>query len=473
MKILLTGSTGYIGKRLIPMLHNMKHELVCCIRDIKRVPEEFVAVDNITFIEVDFLEKDSLIKIPKDIDVAYYLMHSMSSNSSFEALEQQCAINFKNVVSKSSIKQVVYLSGIVNDESLSKHLSSRKNVENLLKSDNYNLTVFRAGIIVGSGSSSFEIIRDLVEKLPIMITPKWLNTKTQPIAIRDVLSYLTKTIGEKRTYNKSFDIYGPELLTYKKMLLEFAEVRNLKRLIITLPVMTPKLSSYWLYFVTATSYRLACNLVASMKVPIVGKPSEINEVLEIEPISYKEAVAKAFDKIQQNNIVSSWKDAMVSGIADHKIANFIKVPKHGCLKDLRKGDLIDEEKTLNKIWELGGKKGWYYADGLWKIRGILDKVVGGIGLRRGRRDPKHLQAGDALDFWRVLYANKKEKRLLLFAEMKLPGEAWLEFKIVEDKLFQRAVFRPKGLWGRTYWFLVAPFHEIVFKGLMKQLIKVT
>lgn len=235
--------------------------------------------------------------------------------------------------------------------------------------------------------------------------------------------------------------------------------------------MTPKLSSYWLYFVTATSYRLACNLVASMKVPIIGKSSDINTILEITPISYKEAVAKAFDKIEQNDIISSWKDAMVSGIADHKIINFIKVPNHGCLKDLRQGNLLNEEKTLNKIWELGGKQGWYYANSLWKMRGIIDKIVGGIGLRRGRRDPKDIQAGDALDFWRVLYANKKEKRLLLFAEMKLPGEAWLEFKIVKNKLYQRAVFRPKGLWGRVYWFLVSPFHVIVFNGLMKQLIK--
>jgi uncharacterized protein YbjT (DUF2867 family) len=282
MKILVTGATGYIGKRLIPLLINHGHEVICAVRDKLRADKAYGDEDAITVVEADFLKPETLTAIPKDIDVAYYLIHSMSNTSEdFESLEQNCAIHFKNYLSKTTVKQVIYLSGITNDDNLSKHLQSRKNVESHLKSDQYALTIFKAGIIVGSGSSSFEIIRDLVEKLPFMIAPKWLNTKTQPIAVRDVLAILLKSAGNESLYNASYDIFGPEVLTYKQMLLQFAEVRKLKRYILTVPVMTPKLSSYWLYFVTSTSYKLATTLVDSMGVEIIGKPSSINAQLNI------------------------------------------------------------------------------------------------------------------------------------------------------------------------------------------------
>ena len=472
MKILLTGTTGYIGKRLIPFLLEMNHTLICCVRDKHRVPAIVKKNKNISFIEVDFLDKNSLDIIPVDIDIAYYLIHSMSSSATkFEALEKQCAINFKSYIEHTSVKQVIYLSGIVNDNQLSKHLQSRKNVEEILQSKVYALTTFRAGIIVGSGSASFEIIRDLVEKLPLMIVPKWVDTKSQFIAIRDILSYLSKAIGKKELYNQSYDVYGPQVLTYKEMMLQFAEVRQFKRYIYSVPVMTPKLSSYWLYFITATSYKLAVSLVDSMKVEVIGKPSNINKVLDIYPINYKEAVRKAFIKIKQNSIVSSWKDSFVSGRFNKKLSQYIKVPEYGCFIDIKKRKVNDEDMTLQKIWSIGGEKGWYYGDFLWKIRGFLDKAFGGIGLRRGRTHPTELYPGDALDFWRVLYADKKEKRLLLIAEMRLPGEAWLEFKIDNDILIQRAVFRPKGLLGRIYWFAVSPFHGFIFNGMINNLIK--
>ena len=471
MKILLTGTTGYIAKRLALQLLENNHELVCCVRDMERIPDEIEEHPRCKFIKVDFLKPES-IEIPSDIEAAYYLIHSMSnSKNDFEKLERQCSQNFKELVNKTECNQVIYLSGIVNDNSLSKHLKSRLQVENTLKSNDYALTTFRAGIIVGSGSASFEIIRDIVEKLPVMITPKWLNTKTQPIGVRDVLTYLSNALGNKKLFDKSYDIFGPEILTYKEMLLQFAEVRGLKRYILTLPVLTPKLSSYWLYFVTSTSFQLASALVDSMKVEVIGKPSDINSHINIDPMSYKTAVNLAFQKIQQNEVVSSWKDAVSSGVFNDQLSKHIELPHYGCFKDVRFREVTDEEFTLNQIWKIGGRNGWYRFNRLWKIRGYVDKLFGGVGLRRGRTHDTYLEPGDPLDFWRVLFADKNEKRLLLFAEMKLPGEAWLEFKIVKNKLYQRAVFRPKGVCGRLYWYSVLPFHAFVFNGMIDALVK--
>lgn len=471
MKILVTGATGYIGKRIIPFLVNDGHEVVCAVRDKLRVNEHYLKEEHLEIVEADFLNIDSLNNIPKDIDIAYYLIHSMSNTSKdFESLERQCAINFKSYIETTQAKQVIYLSGITNEENLSKHLQSRKNVEETLASKKYALTTFKAGIIVGSGSSSFEIIRDLVEKLPVMIAPKWLNTKTQPIAVRDVLAYLNGAKNNKSVFNKSYDIFGPEVLTYKEMLLQFAETRKLKRYILTVPIMTPKLSSYWLYFVTSTSYKLASTLIDSMGIQIIGKPSDINKILDVKPMTYKAAVELAFKKIEQNSIVSSWKDSMISsGRLKNSMHKYINVPKFGCYRDYKELMVSDEENTLNKIWSIGGETGWYYGTFLWKIRGYLDKLVGGIGLRRGRTSPTELNVGDALDFWRVIFADKSKGKLLLYAEMKLPGEAWLEFKVEDGYLKQTATFRPRGIAGRLYWYSVAPFHLLIFNGMIKKL----
>jgi uncharacterized protein YbjT (DUF2867 family) len=473
MKILVTGATGYIGKRLIPFLINEGHQVVCCVRDLLRADKNYLKEELIDIVEVDFLKPETLKNIPKDIDVAYYLIHSMSNSSKdFESLEERCAINFKSQLEKTKVKQVIYLSGITNDEELSKHLRSRKNVEEILSSENYALTIFKAGIIVGSGSSSFEIIRDLVEKLPFMVAPKWLNTKTQPLAIRDVLSFLFGAAGNTIVYNKSYDVFGPEILTYKEMLLQFAKVRGLKRSILTVPVMTPKLSSYWLYFVTSTSYKLATSLVDSMGVQIIGKPSNINKLLNVTPLSYQEAVELAFEKIEQNSIISSWKDSMVSsGRLNNNLHKYINVPEYGCFKDYKERKVKDSKTTIDKIWRIGGTTGWYYGTFLWKIRGYLDKMVGGIGLRRGRTHVSKLDTGDALDFWRVIFADKEQQKLLLYAEMRLPGEAWLEFKIEDGLLKQTATFRPRGLLGRLYWYSVLPFHGFIFSGLINALTK--
>ncbi|MBS1516469.1 MAG: SDR family oxidoreductase [Bacteroidetes bacterium] len=470
MKILLTGTTGYIGQRLLPALLADGHEVVCCVRDRKRFDEEKYHSDRVKVIELNFLDGDSLEIIPDDIEAAYYLIHSMSSNNEdFEILEKKSAENFCKRIQKTDTKQVIYLSGIINDQNLSKHLESRKSVEKILSSADFHLTTLRAGIILGSGSASFEIIRDLVEKLPVMIAPKWLDTKSQPLASRNVIEYLKGVLLNEYTFDKSFDIGGPEILTYKDMLLKFAKVRNLKRTIITVPVMTPKLSSYWLYFVTSTSFTLASNLVKSMGVEIICRENDLKERLGIKLLTYEEAIHLAFEKIQNAEVVSSWKDALSSKVLGEGISKLVNIPTFGCYTDIRETKVYDENASLEKIWSIGGKNGWYYANWLWGIRGFIDKLFGGVGLRRGRKNSKLIFAGDSLDFWRVLYANKAEKRLLLYAEMKLPGEAWLEFRISDNILQQTATFRPLGLMGRLYWYAVLPFHGFIFSGMMKKI----
>lgn len=473
MKILLTGVTGYIAQRLLPVLLKNGHEVICCVRDKNRFNKKNYSTSNLTVIEADFLDKESLQQIPKDIEVAYYLIHSMSTQSGdFEHMEEMCATNFRNCIEQTNAKQVVYLSGISNAEELSKHLSSRKNVETILLGSNFALTTLKAGIIVGSGSASFEIIRDLVEKLPIMITPRWLKTKCQPIAIRNVIEFLIGVIGQTETYNNSYDIGGPNIVSYKEMLLRFAKIRGLKRRIIIVPVMTPKISSYWLYFVTATSFALAKNLVNSMKIEVICKANNLSSMLGIKLIDYDTSIKLAFDTKEQNQVLSSWMDAQTSTIFSGGFSKFIEVPVNGCFKDIRSLTVENSEASLEKIWTIGGKTGWYYGNWLWEIRGFLDQLLGGVGMRRGRKSDTEIVSGDALDFWRVLLADKNEKSLLLYAEMKLPGEAWLEFKIDKNNvLTQTATFRPLGLLGRLYWYSVLPFHGLIFSGMINKIAK--
>lgn len=472
MKILLTGATGYIGKRLLPILVAQGHEVICCVRDKNRFyyPQEFHK--KVSVIEVDFLDLETLIEIPSDIDAAYYLIHSMSNSyHNYDELERISAENFVQSIDATNAKQVIYLSGIVNDKSLSKHLASRKKVEDVLNGGKFATTTLRAGIIVGSGSASFEIIRDLINKLPIMITPKWLNTKCQPIAITDVLEFLLKSLLNPVTYNKNFDIGGPDILTYKEMLLGFAKAKKLKRWIYTVPIMTPKFSSYWLYFVTSTSYKLAAALVSSMKVEVVCQDNKINDLLDVQPMSYEQALSRALIKVDEDKVASSWKDSLVSGRFNSNISQFLKVPKKNCYIDRRKKEIQNRAFTIDRIWSIGGETGWYYGDWLWNLRGFIDRLYGGVGSRRGRTNKHDIHAGDALDFWRVLYANKDEGKLILFAEMKLPGEAWLEFKIINNILYQSATFRPKGIWGKLYWYAVLPFHGFIFQGMLDRLIE--
>ncbi len=479
MKILLTGSTGYIGRRLLPVLVESGHEVTCLVRHRDRFDwddftEDFLT--KVTVIEADLNEESSLLHLSSDIDAAYYLVHSMtSSHENFSELESSSAENFVRYINTTSCQQVIYLSGIVNDIDLSDHLLSRKNTEDILRRSTVALTVLRAAIIIGSGSASFEIIRDLVEKLPVMVAPRWLKTRCQPIGIRNVVQYLEGVLLKQEAYQKVFDIGGTEILTYKQMLYGFAKVRKLKRIIITIPVLTPKLSSLWLLLVTSTSYSLARSLVSSMKNEVICKDNSITLIVPLKLLNYEESLLMAFDKISQKNVISSWKDSISLSTIDKNFLSFIMVPEHGVFVDKREVPFDrDKAEVISNIWHIGGERGWYFGNWMWAIRGLADKLVGGVGLRRGRRHPSDLKSGDALDFWRVLVADKSNGRLLLYAEMKLPGEAWLEFSVKEANgkttLHQTATFRPLGLWGRLYWYSVLPFHGLIFPKMARNLV---
>jgi len=476
MKILLTGSTGYIGRRLLSTLIEEKHQVVCLVRDKRRFDfedfgEEYLK--NIFVYEGDLTIAETLINLPKDIDAAYYLVHSMgTSEKTFNTLESEQAKNFSTYINSTNAKQIIYLGGIANDINLSNHLSSRQNVEEILKSSRVPVTVLRAAIIIGSGSASFEIIRDLVEKLPVMIAPKWLKSRCQPIGIRNVIEYLRGVLHRPETFSGTFDIGGPDVLSYHEMLMTYARVRKLNRVIIPVPILSPRLSSHWLYFVTSTSISLARTLVSSLKNEVICKDNRIQQIVPITLLSYEDTLRIAFDRIQQRNVVSSWKDAVNYNSIDQNFLNYVEVPYFGCFRDKRVVEFKhSKEKVIDNLWSIGGEQGWFFGNWLWRIRGFADKLVGGVGLGRGRRSESDLKPGDALDFWRVLVADKKNGRLLLYAEMKLPGEAWLEFKIRESlgkkELVQTATFRPLGLWGRLYWYSVLPFHGLIFPKMAK------
>ncbi|MET4138799.1 SDR family oxidoreductase [Pedobacter sp. UYP1] len=475
MKVLLTGANGYIGTRLLPVLLEQGHEVVCMVRDQRRFAEESDFGDQVKIITADLLHPESLKNIPEDIDAAYYLVHSMSSgNQKFADLEFDSAMHFVKAIQQTTCRQLIYLTGIANDEHLSAHLTSRLSVEDELKNSGIAFTILRAAIIIGSGSASFEIIRDLAEKLPVMVAPKWVNTKCQPIGIRDVLGYLTGVLMNEKAFNQIFDIGGPDILTYKEMILQYAVSRNLKRWILTVPVLTPRLSSLWLYLVTAVPYSLARSLVDSMKNEVICKDERIKEIVPGTCFTYKKALKLAFEKIEQHSIVSSWKDALNRGYLDTSFMDQVKVPQNGTLEYKVKMPFKREpEEVFENIWSIGGSRGWYYADWLWNLRGFIDKLFGGVGTRRGRTNTVSIHAGDVIDFWRVLLADKKNARLLLYAEMKVPGEAWLEFKVInyrgEAFLSQIATFRPSGLWGRIYWYAMFPFHIFLFKGMARQI----
>jgi len=480
MKILLTGSTGYIGRRLLPVLVEAGHHVVCLVRDQRRFDWDDFSEDflkQVSVVEVDLSDPSTFTFVPTDIDVAYYLVHSMSSsNPNFTDMEAISATNFVALINSTTAKQIIYLSGIVNDADLSAHLLSRKNVEDVLKQAHAPLTVLRAAIIIGSGSASFEIIRDLVEKLPVMIAPKWLKTLCQPIGIRNVIEYLQGVLLKQESFHQTFDIGGTEILSYKQMLYGFAKMRGLKRLIITIPVLTPKLSSLWLVFVTSTTYSLARSLVNSMRNEVICNDTRIQQIVPTKILSYEESLKLAFDKISQKSVISSWKDAISLSTLDKNFLNNVQVPEHGVFTDKRQIEFErNKEEVINNIWCIGGKRGWYFGNWMWRIRGVLDKMVGGVGLRRGRRSETDLKAGDALDFWRVLLADKPNGRLLLYAEMRLPGEAWLEFRVKESDgrktLFQTATYRPLGLWGRLYWYSVLPFHGLIFPRMAKNIVE--
>ena len=473
MKILLTGANGYIGTRLLALLAEAGNCVYAVVRSRERIEVPAHLRKQVEILEADLLDPHSLKQLPKEVDAAYYLVHSMTSQrGSFDELERCCAENFSKAIQETKARQIIYLSGLCNDPDLSPHLASRLQVERILRDSGIPLTTLRAGIIIGSGSASFEIIRDLVEKLPIMIAPKWVNNLCQPISIYDILHYLKDVCLKPDCLGRTFDVGGPETLTYEQMMQILAQERGLRRYILRVPVLTPRLSSYWLVFITSTNFSLAYNLVDSLKNEAVCKDSSIRKIIPRDCLTYREAVQRAFVKIEQNAVISSWRDAMTGSALNPHLADYIEVPEHGCVQEtVTREFTLPASEVKKRIWSLGGDRGWLSYNWAWRLRGWLDKWVGGVGLRRGRTHPEKLKEGDALDFWRVLHVNKKSGHLLLYAEMLVPGEAWLEFTVSDTTLTQTATFRPKGVFGRLYWYALLPLHKLVFNGLASALTK--
>lgn len=474
-KVLVSGASGFVGKRLILNLLEQGHEIyaLCRVKGTTLFPEQRA---NLHYIWGDLRNDETLDAIPSDIEAAYYLVHSMAEIvSDLSKVELQVAEQFVKGLKRTRAEQIIYLGGIINDEkNLSPHLQSRLLVEKILKQSGIKFTILRASIIIGSGSASFEIIRDLCEKLPFMIAPKWVNTACQPIAIRDVIFYLAAVLLNKACYNRTFDIGGPEVLTFKDLLLQYAKFRHLKRWIISVPVLTPRLSSFWLVFITSVRFSICFYLVESMKISSIQKLEGVKKIIPHTCLTYTQALELAFQRIAQNEVVSTWMDAWDIKDIDPSIEKYVEVPKEGCLKDVRKVLVKDtKEDAIQRIWCIGGKTGYYSVDWAWKLRGFIDKLIGGVGLNRGRRHPSEIHIGDSIDFWRVLRADKENGDLIFFSNMKVPGEAWLEFKLEKKEngwmVVQTATFRPRGILGRLYWYMLYPFHLVIFQKMAKSL----
>jgi uncharacterized protein YbjT (DUF2867 family) len=467
MKILLTGSTGYIGRRLKQKLLEDKNiELKLLVRNKKSVCELSKKVE---IIEGDTFNKDALKIALQDVDTAYYLIHSLS-NENYKDLDKISAQNFLDVAVECGVKRIIYLGGLgVKNKDTSEHLLSRIETGEILSSNkNIQTLWFRAGVIIGSGSASFEIIRNLTEKLPVMTTPKWVNTIAQPIAIDDVLSYLQEAINLETKENLIVDI-GSKALSYKEMMIGTANALGLKRVIIPLPFMSINISSYWLNLFTPVPFSVAKALIEGLKSEVTIQNDNAKKYFsQIQPISYEDSVRNAIKEIEENQVISRWNDT-ADGVWEKNNSNQIS---QALYMDRKEADIshIEAKKVYQSFTSIGGENGWFAFDFLWEIRGFIDKMIGGVGLKRGRRSQCDLRISDCLDFWKVVDL-KENERLLLYAQMKLPGEAWLEFKIKDNKLIQSAYFYPKGVFGRLYWYSLVPLHYFIFKNMINSIIK--
>jgi uncharacterized protein YbjT (DUF2867 family) len=474
-RVLVTGATGYIGGRLVPELLGAGHEVVCLARSPDRL-REVPWADEVTVVQGDLADAATLAPAFEGVDAAYYLVHAIGSGSGFEDREREAAEAFASAAASAGVGRIVYLGGLspAGGETASPHLASRAEVGRVLLASDVPTVALQAGVVIGSGSASFEMLRYLTERLPLMVTPRWVASRVQPIAVRDVLRYLVGALELESGTNRTFDVGGPDVLTYQEMMQRYARVAGLrKRLIIPVPVLSPRLSSHWINLVTPVPKALAAPLIESLRNSVVMKEHDIEEVLPGSLLSFDEAVALALERVREGRVTTRWADASWPGAPSDPLPSD---------PDWAGGDIELDERARHVdappqvLWEvvegIGGERGWYSFPLAWAVRGLLDRLVGGVGLRRGRRHPDRLSVGEPLDFWRV-EALDRPSLLRLRAEMRLPGLAWLEFRVEPDDggavLHQRAIFRPRGLAGRLYWWAVWPFHGIVFEGMLRNM----
>jgi len=477
-KIIVLGATGYVGGRLVPKLLEEGYFVRACGRSKEKLKSRFWANHpKVELVEVDVQNPPSLSRALNGIDIAFYLIHSMNPESSdFEHADRLAANNMAWISQHSGLKRIIYLGGLGEDNhDLSKHLKSRHEVSEILKLGTVPVTEFRAAMIIGSGSASFEILRYLVERLPIMITPRWVNTPNQPIAIRNVIEYLCGCITKEETKDKTFDIGGNEVVSYLQLMRIYAEEAGLtRRWIIPVPFLTPHLSSLWIHLVTPVPSYIARPLAEGLRNPVICQDERIKKIIPQEILDCREAIKLALWRIHHNDVPTSWVDA--GKVADNALAQQGD-PKWagGTILEDRRQRIIKASKE--KIWSIvsriGGQRGWYHGTWLWALRGFIDRMVGGVGLGRGRRNSENILNGDALDFWRVISV-KENDHLSLIAEMKLPGFASLDFRIrpigLEScELIQLARFHPKGLAGILYWYALVPIHEYIFGGMINKI----
>ena len=475
----MTGATGYVGGRLVPKLLERGHSVRVIVRDHHRL-DDVPWRDAVDIVEGDLVDQSAVARAVEGRDVVYYLVHSMSSSGDFEKIERQVATTMAREARTAGVKRIVYLGGLHPEGPLSRHLGSRKEVGDILLSSGVPTIALQAGVVIGSGSASFEMIRHLTEVLPYMPAPKWVRNFIQPIAIRDVLHYLVASADLPASINRAFDIGGPDVFRYGQLMNGYAVEAGLKqRPIAALPVLTPWLASQWVNLVTPIPRSLAVPIIESLLHDAVMTNHDIDDVVPppAEGLTgYRKAVRLALARMRTGEVETSWRDAQVTGAPADPLPSDPEWSGHTVYTDERVVSCSADTAGLWQVVEsVGGANGWYSLPVAWAARGWLDKLVGGVGLRRGRRDPEHLVTGDALDFWRV-ESMEKGKSLRLRAEMKLPGRAWLEFRVEPtpdgtSTLHQRAVFFPHGLGGRLYWLAVMPLHGIVFAGMANAMAK--
>nr|WP_236861139.1 SDR family oxidoreductase [Candidatus Nanopelagicus limnes] len=476
----MTGASGYVGGRLVTALLEDGASVRVFVRDQKKAQSNSWA-SSVEIATGNASDYQSTLKALTGIHTAYYLLHSINAGTNFDKIESEMATNFAKAAQEAGVKQIIYLGGINNDLKSSKHLNSRANTGRSLASTSVPVMEMRAGIIIGSGSASFEMLRHLTHRLPVMTTPKWVMNKTHPIAVRDVLWYLKSAAKLEKPVSGIFDIGGPEVLTYADMMQKFAKLSGLrKRLIIKVPVLTPNLSSLWIGFVTPVPTTLARPLVGSLISEVVADPAKSIDHLIPKPaeglIDVSTAITLALSKVSSNSVSTRWSDATAPFAPWQKAQSDPDWAGEALYKDTK---VRVTDASMENLWvaieEIGGDNGWYGADFLWYMRGVMDRMIGGVGLRRGRRDPIHLRVGDSLDFWRVESLIPGES-LKLYAEMILPGKAWLEFRIKklpngQSEVTQEASYSPRGLGGQLYWYAVLPLHTFVFPTMIRNLIR--